>query len=535
MRRSSRRPFLLLISVATAAGLLAGCSDNGSVGTTAAAPAADAPAVSPAPATPQDTAAPAGDAAPAAAATPDAPAASAPAGGPAPANSGSVAPAGKPAPASKGAASTGRGSGSAAAPAGTSGAAPRPGSATPAPGPGIPAPGASPAPGGNPGATDVGVTADEIRMGSISMYELPVAGNLVRAGAETVKAVTRVQNDTGGLYGRRIKYIDCDDGAADATRHRACYKKLAEQDKIFAFLGGLTFAEADQTAQLQKDGIPWVASGSLYQVEWDTHWAFPIHMSMQHEAITSAKWVRDIKRPKTFGLVCLKAPEFRATCDRASEVLTKAGAKMVHRVDTEVNTPDMSGDVLALRAANPEVVLHYTVNPASTIRFVVDASQQNYWPPKGVTGNHIAIENLGDLVGDYPAKHGWNINNSYKIWGADFVAWTLKYTPNLKGKMQHIQVGQWAGARMFMDALKEAGPNLTRARVMAILNSRQWDTGPGLGQKYMWEMAQRTRTGTINHTEYMYKYVGRDTYAKDTGEAPGLVPDPDKFVISIDD
>jgi ABC-type branched-subunit amino acid transport system substrate-binding protein len=378
------------------------------------------------------------------------------------------------------------------------------------------------------------VTDSEIRTGGIYMYGMALAKLFIPPIYREMVAVAQVANDAGGIYGRKIKVIDCDDGAPDPARTRACYKKLVQQDKIFAFLGGATWVQGELQADDAKDGVPWIAPVSLYKSEWENPWAFPIHMGMEHEAHAGAQWVVNNIHPKTFGLVCLNTAEMQATCDAATAVLTAAGAKMVHRVNTDVDKPDLSGDILAMRAANPDHVLHYCAHPAVTARFLIDSAQQNYWPPKGVSGNHMAFEAVGGLIGDYPAKHGWWTNTTYKLWGADYVAWTKKYAPDNEGLSHHVLQGQWFGAQVGVEAMKQVGPNLTRAGLRKVLESRVWETSPGLAQKFMWEPSQRNHKGTGARDEYMYKYVSAETKAKNdgTGDAPGFVPSPEQFQIT---
>jgi ABC-type branched-subunit amino acid transport system substrate-binding protein len=488
----------------------------------AAAPAAGAEATTPAD--------PAAAPAEAPAATPAAPAASpAPkAGSSAPAKSTTASPASK----------SGSSAPATAAPAGktaSGSAAPAPGEApAPAGSPSAPAPAgaAVPAAGGG-GATDTGVTDKEIRVGAIYMHGMQLASLMPKPMERIIEAQLRVMNDQGGIHGRKIKYIGCDDGQPDAARTRACYKKLVEQDKIFAFLGGLTFNSGLIQPDIEREGIPALAPDSLYKSQWENPWSFAIHMGMEHEAHAGGQWVVDVIKPKTIGLVCLNNAEMQSTCDASTAVMKKHNIEVVHRITTSAETPDMSGDVLAMRAANPDHVIHYTTHPAATARFMIDASQQGYWPPKGMSGNHMAGEFAGALIGNYPAKKGYWTNTTYKLWGPELVSWSRKYIPDNEGLHNHVMQGQWWATNVFFDTLKKMGPNVTRAGLRQHLETGEYSTGPGLGQKFMWSPQGRNAAGTGSRREYMYKAVHSDWAAtKDAAATPqGLVPDPDKFVI----
>src|SRR5947208_2856996 len=134
---------------------------------------------------------------------------------------------------------SGAGSGSAspakpprAAAGGTNQATPPPGAPAP-PTSGTPAPAPIPS-GGNGGATDVGVTADSIKLGGFYIESGPV-GSLGITLLKAVKAVYNEVNAQGGIYGRKIQVVDCDTSFTSGDKPRTCYAKLTAQDKIFAF------------------------------------------------------------------------------------------------------------------------------------------------------------------------------------------------------------------------------------------------------------------------------------------------------------
>src|SRR5581483_4151452 len=122
---------------------------------------------------------------------------------------------------------------------------------------------------------------------------------------------------------------------------------------------------------------------------------------------------------------------------------------------------------------------------------------------------------------------------TYKLWGADFMAWARRFTPDNEGLNHHVVQGQWFGAEAAMEAMKALGPKLTRTGLRDMLYSHEWDTGPCLDQKFLWEPSQRGRQGTASRHEYMYKYTGHDKRApKDGSLSPGLIPAPEQFEIN---
>jgi len=512
--------------------ILAACGGGDDDSDKSASPAGAPKTEQPAPAGQPAAPAPAQDQAqapaPSAAPTPAAPSASpTPSAAPTPQKSGAAAPRPKAstAPAAPKPAAAPKPSGGSAAPTPAAPTPKAPGGAAPAP--------AQPAPGGPLGASDRGVSATEIKLGSIQMHGMPLGNLLVDPQVRGNLATARAINDAGGILGRKMTYIDCDDGPGETSRAKACFKKLVEQDKIFGLVTSISWSTAAITQELAAAQTPFFGAWAYSYVEWTEPWSFGAHMSMLNEANAGAEWVRDVVKPKTFGLICLNAPEMQRACGNVYRVLNNAGAKLVKKIDVTLTPGDLSAEVIAMRSANPDHIVHYVINPASIAKFVVDSAQQQYWPPKGMSGNHLGAELLGEIFGDWPTNRYWT-NTTYQLWGPEYMATMKKYAPNNKGLNHHIVQAGHVAINILAQAMKEAGPELTRQKVMQILATpgRAWDAGPGLGQKWMWAPGERMKDGTGSRKEYMYKYTSANTVAKEDSTPNGFVPDPDKFVIT---
>jgi hypothetical protein len=116
--------------------------------------------------------------------------------------------------------------------------------------------------------------------------------------------------------------------------------------------------------------------------------------------------------------------------------------------------------VLAFRAANPEHIIHYVINPATMAKFMVEAAQQGYYPPLGISGNHLGAEVLGSIFGKWPAGRYWT-NTTYKLWGTEFMATMDKYARGNRGTNHHIVQAGYMAANIFAEAAKAVGPDLT--------------------------------------------------------------------------
>ncbi|WP_245541714.1 ABC transporter substrate-binding protein [Sporichthya polymorpha] len=389
------------------------------------------------------------------------------------------------------------------------------------------------------GATDIGVTKDSIKLGTVSAHGIALGNLLVTPMVNGIKAAFASINDRGGVLGRRLSLVDCDDGPGEVSRSKACLKKLAGQDKIFALLSYSSWASASIHSDLAQYKLPAVGTWAYSQTEWQDPYMFPTHMSMIHEAMANAHWVKNVIQPKTYGLVCLTSPEMQLSCNEVQRVLDASGSKMVKKLDVAITETSMSAQILSLRAAQPEHVVHYVINPATMAKFMVEATQQNYYPPKGISGNHLAAEVLGSLFGKHPVNRYWT-NTTYKLWGPEFMATMAKYARGNKGLNHHIVQANYVGSLIFERAAKAVGPNLTRERLMAQLgNGDVYASDASLDQRFSWSKAERGGSYD-NQTwskemgqgrEYMYKYTSTNTVADPNGAPSGFQPDPDQFVI----
>jgi ABC-type branched-subunit amino acid transport system substrate-binding protein len=385
------------------------------------------------------------------------------------------------------------------------------------------------------GATDVGITKDQIKLGTVNMHGMALGNVLVIPIVNGTKAAIASINDRGGVLGRRMSLTDCDDGPGEVARSKSCIKKLVGQDQIFALMGYSSWASASVHDDLAEYRLPAIGVWAYSQTEWQDPYMFPTHMSMIHEAMAGAHWVVDVIHPKTYGLICLTSPEMQLACNNVQQIVDASGAKMVKRVDVSISEASMGAYVLAFRAANPEHIIHYVINPMTMIKFMTEASQQGYYPPKGISGNHLATEVLGSLFGQWPVGRYWT-NTTYKLWGSEFMATMNKYAAGNRGLNHHIVQAVYAGVLNFEHAAKEVGPNLTRQRLMAQLdNGGVYSADASLDQRFSYAPSERNGNNW-NHDygqgrEFIYKYDATNTTSNPDGSPNGWAPDPNQFVI----
>jgi branched-chain amino acid transport system substrate-binding protein len=104
-------------------------------------------------------------------------------------------------------------------------------------------------------ASDVGVTATSITIGNVTSISGAFGPDAFGPTLHGLTAYVDALNDQGGINGRKIKLVSCDDGS-EGTQFLACVQKLVEQDHVFALLGNNSDASASGANYEYTHGIP---------------------------------------------------------------------------------------------------------------------------------------------------------------------------------------------------------------------------------------------------------------------------------------
>jgi ABC-type branched-subunit amino acid transport system substrate-binding protein len=532
-----RRRFRYLALFSALAMLGTACS-GGSTKEAASKKADQSQAASPS-AAPADSSTPNAESTPAAPAAADAnaatPAAAAAPGAAAPANKNA---AGTPAAKSGGGASTAAAGSKANTPQQKQAA-----SATPGGGDAVPvdqAP-AAPAPGGKANyASDVGVTADTIRIGTINMSSATrsLGPALATVQEQNLDAAVKYINRNGGVSGRKLQLVTCDDGG-DIARGRACYEKL--KGNVFALVPSLTWLTDVIHDRLPKDKVPWLSWG-WFKSEYEDPWMFPCHANGMREASAVSDWVAKVIKPTTVGIMYLNVSEDIAAKDVATKQLAKYNVKVVETVAQEWDSPDESQHVLAMRTANPDFILSFSW-PAPVAKFMHDANAQKWAPKLGYAANHLTGDpGYGPIFGDYIKDKTYTITS----WGVptapdpenaeggntqeqqllrdELIRTNGREYQGFKWRYagyHHITQSGWICTRILAKAAEQLGADLTREGFKKVLESKGWDSG--MGVTLFWPPGDHNANPYSFNREFIYKWIS----APDGGwDQKRIRPDP---------
>ena len=319
-----------------------------------------------------------------------------------------------------------------------------------------------------------GVTADRIRLGMFGPLTGPVSiyGYPINDGAI---AVYDKVNADGGIYGRRIEIIDEDDGC-DPAKARAAVKKLISRDHVFAIHGGncsgATFAVRDTMIDEQ---VPFmVMAATLDKISMPlNHYIFTTTPPGTSDGAGMLRFVRSMPDVHRVGIVRHTDEWANAKMVAVRAGLAEPGLQLVADEVLDRNATDATTQVLRLKEAKPDVVLFITY-PGESAVFLRDSRKY------GLNAAFIGTNGVSDLLDLAQRAGGPEVMRD--VYATAFLkgpvgsaemegptALLKTYFPS--DQPQSVSFYGMSGAYAIVDALRRAGPDLTREKFIAALET----------------------------------------------------------------
>jgi branched-chain amino acid transport system substrate-binding protein len=335
---------------------------------------------------------------------------------------------------------------------------------------------------GGPDNSDVGVTADTIKVGAI----LPLSGPIGPYGKPWLEALQtpfRRANDSGGVNGRRFEFLFCDD-AFQGDRALACAKKLVDQDKVFLIMNpGSAGGSPASLPYIVSRGVPSGSALGFNPEEFTDPLVFPMTASGKTQGHLGARFMaRDLKAKKV-GMVVLGNVEAATVVAAGYREAAAREGMSVTEVKINFQDADCSAQMVQLQSRQPDSV--FLASDASTaIKCFTAANNLGYKPPKQFVS---PIPQYIDLVPQYggaaaEGSYAMTVNHTPDTTTGGLIAEYLQrvgaYYPDHRWWAETPAF--YAGAQLTVDAIRALGRNVTRARWLDVMNTTT-NGVPGLG------------------------------------------------------
>jgi len=321
---------------------------------------------------------------------------------------------------------------------------------------------------------ETGVTRDTIKLGMFGPLTGPVSiyGYPINNGAI---AIYRMINDQGGIHGRKIEIVH-EDGACDPAKTRAAVKKLISRDQVFAVHGGNCSAAVFATREIFIDEkVPlMVMAASLDKISIPMNrYIFTTTPPGSTDSVVIMKFVRSMPGVHRIAIIRHTDEWANSKQDAIRKEVPGPGLELVADEVLDRGASDATAQVLKIKEAKPDVTLFVTY-PAESAVFLRDARKYGLEGP--FIGNS-AVQDMLDLAqraGGLPAIKDTYVaaflagplgSSALQEWTAAF----QKYFPN--DRPQSLSFYGMSGAFAVIDALRRAGPDLTREKFIAALEA----------------------------------------------------------------
>jgi len=192
--------------------------------------------------------------------------------------------------------------------------------------------------------------------------EFSEPGKAARQGYEVWEAMT---NEKGGLIdGRRVQMVYKDDQSNQNTVV-ADYNALISRDKVDLLLGTFSsLLNLPASAVAERNRMLYVEPAGGAPELFDRGFQFLFfaqQATADHQGDLWAEYVVNLpenERPKTAAYPTLDDPFARPALEGIEAILSEGGIETVYRETYTIDNPNLDGIASALKARNPDVVVH---------------------------------------------------------------------------------------------------------------------------------------------------------------------------------
>ncbi len=331
------------------------------------------------------------------------------------------------------------------------------------------------------GASDTGVTAGEVKVASIVTASGPLPGATEGAYRGAAAYLAKV-NAEGGVCGRKITLLKGDDGL-DPQRARGEFLRLEPQ--VLAFVGSFAVADSGYIDLIDKTGVPYVGT-SVDPAGRELPNVVPHAQSGVAHSGPYVYYKTAHPDVSKVGFMFADVGGVRANVPGIVKGWETAGFDIVYNSGASATQPDFTPDVIKLRQAGTQLLYLFAFEVNMHVRLARNMRQQN-WEPEVKVSNIGYNSKLIELLGD--TANGWSNHLTYlpvlnedeparSPALADFLTWNERVAPG--ASIDLFPVTAWGDAARFVTALRQAGPEPTREKIVQIVDNLPKSDGGGI-------------------------------------------------------
>lgn len=341
-------------------------------------------------------------------------------------------------------------------------------------------------PGGNGGATAIGVTASTITLGAVTTLSGPVPG-LFAGDVYGAQAYLAYVNSNGGIYGRQLR-LEVADDQLDCGQNRT--QHLAQAGHVFSWVSSLSLYDNCGAPVLQQNKAMSEVAVTFSNQASSLSNSFSINPLVPGYRLGSFQYYK-----QKFPGAITHSASLVGNIGSAVEIfkgIQKAAESVGYRWDYvrdySPGETDFTSDIIQMRQKGIQF-LYFVSADSHTIAKVLNAAKQQNWKPQliAVGAGDAAydpsfIPEAGaaseGLYADQPHAAFFNPSDAAIPGVRLYQQWMAK-----TGAESHEDLYSawgWGSASLAVQALKKAGPKLTRQGFLDALGTIHTYDGDGM-------------------------------------------------------
>ncbi|HRF12642.1 MAG: ABC transporter substrate-binding protein [Candidatus Accumulibacter phosphatis] len=326
-------------------------------------------------------------------------------------------------------------------------------------------------------AAEVGVTDNSVLIGMTAPFSGP-NGAYGLDMKMVINAYFRQINDAGGIHGRRLELRALDDGY-ETERAVANTRTLINQEKVFALLASYgsspTTAAMNEVFGVAKVPLVGAISGadSIRQSPRDNpknRYMFNVRASYANETEAIVNQLVSLGF-RNIAVLYQNDGFGKSGLDGVITALRKHNQAPLAVATVERNSVEVSQAVQTIAQVNPQAVIMVTLYKptAAFVRAMRKTGQKPQFMTLSPVGADLLVQELGDEA------RGIGISQVMPYPWNDTTPLVREYQKLLgqNGKFSYYGVEAYAMAKVLIDAIRKAGKDLSRDKLLASLEGMQ--------------------------------------------------------------
>lgn len=325
---------------------------------------------------------------------------------------------------------------------------------------------------------EIGVTSSTITLGMSSPFTGPNGAYGVEM-RDTMAAYFRRVNEAGGVHGRKIELVALDDGY-ETERTVANTHKLLQDHRVFAlvgYYGSSPTTEAMKVFSAAQTPLIGTISGADSLRQPANRYMFHVRASYADETATI---VNQLVRLHMRNIAVLYQNDGfgKSGLEGVSAALKVHGLAPVAVATVERNSLNVSAAVKEIARANPQAVIMVTLYKptAAFVRELHNAGRFPQLMTLSPVGADMLVAELGKQA------RGIGISQVMPYPWDDTVPAAKEYRKLVEsiakdGRLSYYGLEGYITAKVTVEAMKKAGKDLTRGKLVDLLDASNMDVG----------------------------------------------------------